>query len=122
MIQEHIFFNAEKHVTRVRIADIMFVECNHPNIRIFCTDDVWDLRMSLDLLQSKLPAHMFVRIHRSYLISIQHITFYMDGVVHLGDFELPVQYGKVRHFKAALDIINREPRIRSKKISNSKTL
>lgn len=65
MLQEHIFFNAEKHIARIRIADIMFIECNHPKIRIFCTDDVWDLRMSLELLQSKLPPKMFVRIHRA---------------------------------------------------------
>ena len=107
MIQEHIFFYAQKRIIRVRIADILFVECNNSNMRIFCTGYVWDLRMSLDLLQIKLPPDMFVRIHRSYLVAIAHISFYKNGIVQLGDIELPVQNGKVSHFKAALNIINR---------------
>ncbi|MBZ5859098.1 LytTR family transcriptional regulator DNA-binding domain-containing protein [Flavihumibacter profundi] len=32
---------------------------------------------------------MFVRIHRSCLVAIQPITFYMEGIVYLCDFELP---------------------------------
>ncbi|MBZ5857705.1 LytTR family transcriptional regulator DNA-binding domain-containing protein [Flavihumibacter profundi] len=32
---------------------------------------------------------MFVRIHRSCLVSIAHISFYRDGIVHLGDVEIP---------------------------------
>ncbi|ULQ51711.1 LytR/AlgR family response regulator transcription factor [Flavihumibacter fluvii] len=122
MLQEHIFFNAEKHLARIRIADIMFVESKHRHVHIFCTDNVWDLRMSLDQLQTKLPSSMFVRIHRSYLVALQHITFYMDSVVHLGDFELPVQHGKVNEFKDAIDIINRERRNRSKLLSKYKKL
>ncbi|ULQ50964.1 LytR/AlgR family response regulator transcription factor [Flavihumibacter fluvii] len=90
MIQEHISFYAEKRIIHVQVADIMFVECSQSNMRIFCTNHVWDLRMSLDHLQSKLPPGRFVRIHRSYLVAIEHISLYRKGIVHLGDIELPV--------------------------------
>lgn len=120
MKQESIFFNAEKRIANIRIADIMFVECNKPHVRIFCTNDVWDMRMSLDQLQSKLPENMFVRIHRTHLVGINHITFYMNSTVHLGEFELQVQHGKVRELRDALDILNRERRNRSNILSRSK--
>ena len=122
MNQEHIFFTAEKHIARIRIADIMFIECHHRKVRIFCTDDVWDLRISLDQLQSKLPENMFVRIHRSYLVALHHITLYINSIVYMGDFELPVQNGKVNEFKAALNLINRDPRNRSNFLSKYKKL
>jgi DNA-binding LytR/AlgR family response regulator len=103
---EHIFFNTGKQIICLRLADIMFIESKHPYVHIFCTDDVWGLRMSLTQLQKKLPPRLFVRIHRSYLVSIAHITLYKDRIVHLGNIELPVQNGKVRQFKKALNIIN----------------
>ena len=118
MIQEHIFITTEKQVIRVRIADILFVDCYKRKSRIFCTDDVWTVHMSLAQLQKQLPAKMFVRIHFSYFVVIAHITSYKNGIVYLGDLELPIQYGKIGHFKAALNILISEPRIRSKKISH----
>lgn len=106
MIKEFIFIYAKKGVMRVKLADILFVECYRFNMRIFCTNQVYDLRMSLGNLQSKLPPGKFLRIHRSYLIAVDHIGYYQKGIVYMGDYEIPVQKGKVGQFKASLNMIN----------------
>ncbi|KIC94649.1 LytR/AlgR family response regulator transcription factor [Flavihumibacter solisilvae] len=116
--EEHVFFNVENRIVRVSIADIIFIECNHPRLLIITTDDVWTVRMSLDHLQRELPAERFVRVNRSFLVAIAHISYYHNGVVHMGDFEIPVQYGWVGLFKSKLNIINSIQRVAPKKINN----
>ena len=96
----------EKKIVRLQISEIVFAECNHGKVWIFCKDDVWEINLSLDQLQRELPAGLFFRVHRSFLVAVQQVLSYERGLVHLhGDFEVPVQDGRRHIFKSFLNPI-----------------
>jgi two-component system LytT family response regulator len=116
MISEHCFFNVDRAIVHINISNILFIECNSPKLKIFCTDDVWEVRMSLNQLQRVLPPRMFLRVHRSYLVSIAHMTSYKHGIVHMGEFEIPVQHKIFSLQRKSLNIINTTSKLKPKKV------
>jgi len=48
------------------------------------------IRMSLKSIEEKLPPGKFFRIHKSYIISLSHVTAIRRNSVFLGDLELPL--------------------------------
>jgi DNA-binding LytR/AlgR family response regulator len=46
--------------------------------------------MSMKTVEEKLPAKKFIRIHKSYIISLDKITSIRKGSVFLGSAEVPV--------------------------------
>ena len=58
------------------------------------------IRMSLKSIEEKLPPNKFFRIHKSYIVSISHITSIRKSSVFLGERELPLS----DHYKE--DLLN----------------
>ncbi len=48
------------------------------------------IRMSMKSIEEKLPPGKFFRIHKSYIVSLSHITSIRRNSVFLGDLELPL--------------------------------
>jgi len=46
--------------------------------------------MSLKSIESNLPADKFIRVHRSYIISIEKIDFISRSKVFIGDKSIPI--------------------------------
>lgn len=50
-------------------------------------------RMTLSELQDKLPSHTFMRIHKSYIISVNSIEMTEKKYVQIGGIKIPVSAG-----------------------------
>ena len=48
------------------------------------------LHSTLKSIEEKLPLNKFLRIHRSYIVSIQKIDFIQDGIISIGKSTIPV--------------------------------
>jgi len=46
--------------------------------------------MSMKSIEEELPASQFLRIHKSFIISKQHVTAVRKNSVFLGAMEIPV--------------------------------
>ena len=74
----------------VPIRSVIYAEAVSHALKII-TNGKYEIRASLELLESRLPDSGFVRCHRSYLINLQYMRKYRSGKVTLvtGD-EIPV--------------------------------
>jgi DNA-binding LytR/AlgR family response regulator len=81
MQQTCFFIRAERQFIKVRYDEIIYVESLHNYVRIVGRHFNHMTLLSLRQLEGILPAEMFCRIHRSCIISIDHvITFNKEGV------------------------------------------
>jgi two-component system, LytTR family, response regulator len=48
------------------------------------------VRMSMKSIKKELPSSQFIRIHKSYIVSIDSIASVRKNSVFIGQFELPV--------------------------------
>jgi DNA-binding LytR/AlgR family response regulator len=100
LMQNHgfLYFRSERKMVKVLLADIQYVESIKDYINIFrCGLPPLHVKQSITTLESMLPTNLFVRIHRSYIVSIHKTTAFTYHDVELGQIELPIgrQYASV---------------------------
>lgn len=83
---DHIIVRQEYTNTPVRISEIQYIEAMENYVKIFREgNDPVVAHTSLKNIQGMLPQERFVRIHRSYVVSLAHITGFTNGQVRLGE-------------------------------------
>jgi len=88
---EYFFVNAEYGLVKIVFTDIRLIEGLKDYLKIHMTEaKPLIIRMSLKSIEEKLPPGKFFRIHKSYIISVKHITTIRKNSVFLGDLELPL--------------------------------
>ncbi|MGQ9856162.1 MAG: LytR/AlgR family response regulator transcription factor [Fervidobacterium sp.] len=58
----------------VDLKDIIYLEADDKIIKIFTEDETYETSTPLHTLEQKLPSDKFVRIHKSYIVSVEHIV------------------------------------------------
>lgn len=90
--EDYISVKADYKVTLVRHAEIIYLESVGEYVRLHLTNgSTITTLFRLKNMESLLPEKKFMRIHRSYIINLSHLTSFTRGKVYLscGD-DLPV--------------------------------
>jgi DNA-binding LytR/AlgR family response regulator len=89
---DYIFVNVDYSLLKVTLNDILWIEGLKDYIRIHLksTSKPVITRMGMKAVEDELPPSQFIRIHKSYIISKQHITAVRKNSVFLDATELPV--------------------------------
>ena len=93
--QDHIYLKVEYQLVRVALADIRYVEGLKDYVKVHLTSQSRPLLSltSLRSMEEKLPAGKFMRIHRSYIVGLNHIQAVGRGTVQIEGETLPVSDG-----------------------------
>ncbi|MGY4536487.1 DNA-binding LytR/AlgR family response regulator [Mucilaginibacter sp. UYNi724] len=97
-MQGFLYFRAERKMIKVFLSDIVYVESLKDYIRIYRSgDSPLMVKQSISTLEAMLPKKMFIRIHRSFIVSVDKITAYTNQDVEIGELEIPIgrQYSGV---------------------------
>jgi DNA-binding LytR/AlgR family response regulator len=88
---EYFFVHAEYGLVKIVFSDIRLIEGLKDYLKIHLGESKpLIIRMSLKAIEEKLPPGKFFRIHKSYIISVKHITTIRKNSVFLGELELPL--------------------------------
>jgi len=89
---DYLFVNVDYSLVKVLFNDILWIEGLRDYIKIHLKSSVKPImvRMSLRVIEEQLPAAKFLRIHKSYVISIDSITAIRKNSVFIQQTELPV--------------------------------
>lgn len=71
----YLFVKADYKMIRIDIKKIFYIESQNEYVRIYIEDQkpIMSL-LSMKVLEEKLPADRFMRVHRSYMVNLQKIT------------------------------------------------
>jgi two-component system, LytTR family, response regulator len=88
----YFFVNAEYRQVKVLYKDISYIEGLKDYIKIVLQAPAKPLlvRMSMKSVEEELPSAQFIRIHKSYIVSIDSITSVRKSSVFIDQLELPV--------------------------------
>jgi two-component system, LytTR family, response regulator len=89
---EYFFVNVDYSLLKILFSDIMYIEGlkDYIKIHLKSTTRAVITRMSIKSLEEQLPAALFVRIHKSYIVSVKYITAVRKNSVFIDALELPV--------------------------------
>lgn len=89
--EDYFFVNADQKLIRVRYDEIYLVEGLKDYIKIHLSGQARPLvtRMSMKNMESRLEGKGFLRIHKSFIVSLDKIKAVKKGFVLVNDREVP---------------------------------
>jgi DNA-binding LytR/AlgR family response regulator len=89
--QEFMYFRADRKMVKVFLDDITFIESFRDYIVIHRHNaDALKVKYAIGSVENMLPHNLFLRIHRSYIVSIKKVTAFTNNDVEIGKTELPI--------------------------------
>jgi len=88
--QPFLYFRSDRKMVKVLFDDILYIEGLRDYIRIYTLTKTIVTKHLLSSLEEMLPADSFLRIHRSYIISVNKIDSYNADTIEIAKKELPI--------------------------------
>ena len=100
-----VYVKVDKHMEKVLISEIMYVESWKDYVKIFFDNGRFLLaKKSISSMESLLPQKRFIRVHRSFMVPIHKVTGYNNARVLIGNMEIPI--GRL-YKQQLMNVINR---------------
>lgn len=81
--QEHIVLKVDGNMVRISFDEILYTQSWGNYVKVFTTDTVHLSLTTTAELEQKLDRDRFIRIHKSYIVAVQHITKIVGGELYL---------------------------------------
>lgn len=91
--KEYLFLTVQKKRVKVWFGDLVYIESQREYVRVVTTKGEYLSKMSTHEIEALLPATLFKRIHRSFIVSVSKITAYTAEEVEVNGVVLPVGRG-----------------------------
>lgn len=78
------------HRHKIIVKDILFIESQKNYVKITTADKEITIYKSLTAIEDMLPEDLFLRVHRSFIVSTDHISSYSPTKVILNNVTIPV--------------------------------
>lgn len=89
--QGFVYFRADRKMVKVGYDDIAYIESMKDYIKIIrVADKPLLVKQSISSLEDVLPANLFLRIHRSFIVAISKITAFTNHDVEISGQEIPI--------------------------------
>lgn len=86
-----LYFRAERKMVKVFLDEIIYVESLKDYIKIYRVNEKPLLvKQAMGTLEAMLPQQLFVRVHRSFIVSISKVTAFTSHDIEVGDIEIPI--------------------------------
>ncbi len=85
-----IYVKENKKVLKVHLNDILYVEGLSEYVQIYTTDKKIITKTSMTNMAEKLPENSFMRIHKSYIVSLSKIEAFTSSSIEVPGKELPI--------------------------------
>jgi DNA-binding LytR/AlgR family response regulator len=102
--KEYQYFKVDKEMVKINLEDIYWIESIKDYVKINTVSGIMVSYLRMNYLEEKLPKEKFVRIHKSYIISTEHIQAISSTYIRINNYEIPIG----RFYKARLDEILRK--------------
>ena len=89
--EENSFIVKSGHkIYRINYPDLLYIEGQREYVTFHTTKQRITTLFSLKELEEKLPSEQFIRIHKSYIVSIKHIESIERNSLQIANKQLPV--------------------------------
>lgn len=94
--KDYIFVRSNSVLTKIRISDIIYIQALGDYINIYTGNTRNTVHLTLKGIEEKLGTGNFYRVHRSYLIAVDHVDRVEEGMAYIGKHPIPIgeQYKK----------------------------
>lgn len=88
--ESFIYVKENKKVMKVYLSEIRYIEGLSEYVQIYTDKRKIITKTSMTLMEVKLPADNFLRIHKSYIVAISRIEAFTTNTIEIQGKELPI--------------------------------
>jgi DNA-binding LytR/AlgR family response regulator len=86
-----VYLKVDRDMKKVFVNDIVYIESWKDYVKIFLAEGKNLLaKQSISAMENLLSEHKFVRVHRSFMVSLDKISGYNSLSVQLSELEIPI--------------------------------
>lgn len=89
-VSDHIFIRHSQLYEKVMLADILYIEGMQNYVVVHTPSRKMITHLTFKLLQESLPSRNFLRIHKSFIINLDHVTAVENNMVRIGEVAITV--------------------------------
>ena len=90
MYEDILIHVRHKLLVRINSRDILLIEADSYYSKVITSTGSYLVNATLAQIEESLPAHLFCRVHRSYIIPISGIINIENDVINLHDRHIPL--------------------------------
>ena len=86
-----LYFRIDKEMIKVHLNDILFIESCKEYVKLYMEGKRPLLvKQSISSMEKLLSPHRFLRVHRSYMVTIERVQSYSATHLRIGDSSIPI--------------------------------
>ena len=85
-----ITLRADRKNLKISLNDILYIESLKDYIKVVTAAKTIVTKQSISSIEETLPKNQFIRIHRSFIVSINKIETFTNEIIEIGKKELPI--------------------------------
>ena len=89
-VKDYMFVSVQKKRVKILYSEIIYIESQQEYIKVVTTKKTYFSKLTTGEMESLLPSHLFKRIHRSYIVSVNKIDSYNAEAVEVGGISIPI--------------------------------
>ena len=91
-MRDFIFIQVQKKKVKILFSEIVYIESQREYIKISTTGE-YISKMGTHEIEALLPAGLFKRVHRSYIVAIRRIESYTAEMIAINGISIPIGKG-----------------------------
>jgi two-component system response regulator LytT len=104
-IGNDLYVNIDRRLVKINIPDICLIEAKGDYIKIKAEDKNYVVHSTLKKIEEKLPSHLFLKVHRSYIINTTKIVDIEDNSVLIKQDVIPVSRANRKELMQRLNLL-----------------
>jgi two-component system, LytTR family, response regulator len=85
-----VYFRADRKMIKVMLDDILYIESMKDYIKIVTRQGTVITKQSISSVEAMLPEKSFIRVHRSYIVSLNKIKSFTNELMEIDKAEIPI--------------------------------
>ncbi|MFL5764267.1 MAG: LytR/AlgR family response regulator transcription factor [Bacteroidia bacterium] len=103
--KDHLFIKVNGTIAKIDVKDILWIEALGDYITIHTSDKKYTVHSTLKAVEARLDPDRFLRVHRSYIISVGAISSIDDSVVSINKQLIPIGAVHRDNFRKRLNLL-----------------
>jgi len=91
--KDYLFVNVQKKKVKLLFSELVYIESQREYIKLVTTKTAFVSKMSTHEIEAVLPAHLFKRVHRSFIVSVSKIESYTAETIEVQGVSIPIGRG-----------------------------
>jgi DNA-binding LytR/AlgR family response regulator len=87
---DFIFVRSDRKMIKINFSDVSYIESLGDYLKIHLSNKIIITRETITSIEAKLPKNEFLRIHRSFIVSINKIESFTNEFVEVNNKAIPI--------------------------------